>query len=297
VRTNVPYLLKGDFSLPRLHELADGALVIRVYRGGAEESGDLRIGTWQVSGKGQDFLAKRNVFHDGDHVPRSLFDEMVTLRLIWNESADLPVGRRNPVLTRSEQQSLDDAGESVLPLAYFLRLSIMDWQLEVRPDPDRFGQYDTRWIEDLRCDALRLRVENESYRGTEVFAPIRRADIAGMSIAIVPASYARMIEIEFDRFGSTMRVPLEPIAGLDPAGQLFSANGSLIGKCSESELRGWNCVLARGESVPSALPLPGNCFVQQWPPKHGWTVTRFKVRRLTKGVRRFLASVLTEVEG
>jgi hypothetical protein len=71
--------------MPRLHERIDGSFYIRIFRGEDKETGEIFVGTWQLSLKGEDRLHSYGIRFDDDHIPMHVFKELIDNREIWND--------------------------------------------------------------------------------------------------------------------------------------------------------------------------------------------------------------------
>lgn len=73
--------------MPKLHERIDGSFYIRVFRGEDKETGQVFIGTWQLSAKGEDRLRSLGIQFDDDDIPMDIFKELRANREIWNDNS------------------------------------------------------------------------------------------------------------------------------------------------------------------------------------------------------------------
>jgi hypothetical protein len=73
--------------MARLHERKDGTYYVIVYCG-IDRSTDKDIyGTWQLSGRGIDFLNQHNIYFDGNFISTALFQDLKSNRMVWNEGS------------------------------------------------------------------------------------------------------------------------------------------------------------------------------------------------------------------
>jgi hypothetical protein len=73
--------------MAKLRERSDGSYYVVAYCG-TDHSTDMdRYGTWQLTGRGIDFLNQHNICHDGDFIPTSMFRDLKSNRMVWSDGS------------------------------------------------------------------------------------------------------------------------------------------------------------------------------------------------------------------
>jgi hypothetical protein len=73
--------------MAKLRERKDGSYYVVVFCGTDHSLDKDLFGTWQLSGRGIDFLNQHNIYHDGDFIPTALFRDLKSNRMVWNEGS------------------------------------------------------------------------------------------------------------------------------------------------------------------------------------------------------------------
>jgi hypothetical protein len=73
--------------MARLHERKDGTYYVIAYCGTDRSTNKERFRTWQLSGRGADFLNQHNIYCDGDFISTALFQDLKSNRMVWNEGS------------------------------------------------------------------------------------------------------------------------------------------------------------------------------------------------------------------